>query len=395
MSQWPNPSIDPDTRGWFPIFSILLAITSTVVVCLRLGSIRKASQPLGLDDYLACVSWVFALLFTATCIAGTMKYGFNRHIWDVPASMHSPAALVEWLSVFFYFCCTGVTKISVLYFHRRLDPPCTKMFERIMRAFIVVTGASTLAFILAQSLLCHPTSDYWRVPNPAAAAVGHRSCGSQHVFYPFQGSFSSFSTAYSIMLPVLVMRNLPMSKIQRYGLRVATILGLIVLAAGIARTVFLARLVNSSNGDATWNAFMVFVWSDLECQLSLICASGPFLQRYLSEYPNVPIVYIDPESKSRSHSVVSRVGSSFSGQLRRSLPFRRSHSPRQVDISRPQAVEIPEWEFETLQSARLSNSPLDVETYERYLAGHYGPAPPPKDSRELFDQYRREHGEIL
>lgn len=145
------------------------------------------------------------------------------------------------------------------------------------------------------------------------------------------------------------------------------------------------------------NGYNVFVWAQLECQLAIICASLPFLQRYFSQYRGAPVVFVNRDNQnSRNDSVMSRVGSSLSGQIKR-LPFGRSSSPRQLEISRPRlqphASEIPEWEFETF--AASPKSPEDEINYDRYLAGRYGPPVPPKDSRDLFDQHRREHGQIV
>jgi hypothetical protein len=145
------------------------------------------------------------------------------------------------------------------------------------------------------------------------------------------------------------------------------------------------------------NGFNVFVWSQIECQSLLICASAPYLQRFTSHYPTIPIVYVYQNSEGRNDSVMSRVSSSLSGQIKR-LPFGRTNSPRNIDISRPRppAVMIPEWEFEALQLPRPTRSPVNEQNYDRYLAGMYGPPAPPKDIRKVFDQYRHErHGEIV
>lgn len=56
---------------------------------------------------------------------------------------------------------------------------------------------------------------------------------------------------------------------------------------------------------------------------------------------------------------------------------------------------IPAWEFETLESPRQTGSPVGEITYEQYVMGKFGPPAPPKDSRALFEEYRREHGEMV
>ncbi|KAF2001441.1 hypothetical protein P154DRAFT_619451 [Amniculicola lignicola CBS 123094] len=395
MAQWPSPNTtDPITRGWLPPYAISLAALSTVAVFARLWSqLRKTADGLRLDDWLAFVAWIFAISFTVVCMTGIFAYGFDRHMWDVPSEYHSRAALTQWLSEGAFILSACLTKISILCFFRRLDPPCPSGLRRLIYFFIALTVGSSVACLLAQILVCRPTSDYWRIPT--LLEDRERSCESQQIYYPFQGSLDCISTLYSIVIPILVLRNLPMSENQRRGLRAVCVLGLVVLAAAITRTIFLSILASSSNGDATWNSFNVFVYAQIECHLSLICASVPFLHRYFLQYPRVPIVYSAPQGKNRSDSVVSRVSSSLSGQIKRSLHLGRKQTQQQAEISRPQAVEIPEWEFQALESPRAARFPVNGEEYDRYVAGRYGPPAPPKDSRTLFEQYRREHGEMV
>ncbi|KAF2653006.1 hypothetical protein K491DRAFT_780614 [Lophiostoma macrostomum CBS 122681] len=394
VSQWPETnSINPTTRGWYPPYTVTLTSASVVILATRLWPhAKRRPHDFGLDDLVCGLAGAFALLFSAMTIAGTLKYGFDRHMWDVPPRLHNSAALIAWLSQGAFIISTSLTKISVLLFFRRLEH-CTKGLRNIIYAFIGCTVAFTISCLLTEMLLCRPTADYWRIPD--FNHLSERSCASQHTYYPLQGFFETLSTFYSILIPVLVLRNLPMSQFQRQGLRVISLGGLIVLGAGIARTVFLSRLVDSDNGDATWNTLPVFICSQLECSLSLICASIPSLQPYGPRYPGLPVVHTEPTNGLRKESVVSRVSSSLSGQIQR-LPLGRSSSPRNLEISRPQAVEIPNWEFAAIQSPRAAHSPADEHTYDRYLAGMYGPPAPPKDSRHLFDEYRRErHGEIV
>lgn len=131
---------------------------------------------------------------------------------------------VEWLSEGAFIFSTGLAKISVLCFFRRLEPPCTKAMKLIIYAFIAFTAAYSLGCILTQVLLCRPTAAYWDIPSRNHSV--QRSCTSQHVFYPVQGSLDALSTFYCIMIPVLIVRNVPMSQFQRTGLRLVSIASL-------------------------------------------------------------------------------------------------------------------------------------------------------------------------
>jgi hypothetical protein len=171
---------------------------------------------------------------------------------------------IQWLSEGAFILSTCFTKISVLCFFSRLDLPITLALKRIIYVFMAFTAGYSVACLLVQTLLCHPISAYWTIPEPNNTS--HRSCTSQHIYYPLQGSLSSFSTLYSMAIPVLTLRNLPMPQYQRTGMRMMSTFGLwlvlplhiqnmlicdSVVGVGITRTFFLFRLADSANGDAT------------------------------------------------------------------------------------------------------------------------------------------------
>ncbi|KAF2687902.1 hypothetical protein K458DRAFT_485078 [Lentithecium fluviatile CBS 122367] len=397
ISQWPQPNlVDPIMRSWLSIYSITLTVITTLIVSARLWTqVRNSAFGFGLDDAFISGAWMFSILLGALCLLGTINYGFDKHIWDVPSTLYSGAALIQWLSEGAFTISVCLMKTSVLIFYRRLEPPCTGSFKKIIYVFIAFTAGYTLACLLTGILLCQPVSAYWAIPE--ASTVTGRTCAGQGIYYLLHGTLGTFSTFYTIAIPFLVLRNIPLSQSQRNALNAVSVVALSVVGAGVARTVFLFRLADSPNGDATWNGFNVFVCAQLECQLAIICASLPSLHTYFTPNPSVPIVYYTNNTKHGS--IVSRVSSSLSSQIRR-LSMARTASPKNAHVSepRPRAVEIPQWEFETLESPRYAGcsvSPVDEITYEQYVRGQFGPPAPPKDSRALFDQYRREHGEMF
>ncbi|KAF2274833.1 uncharacterized protein EI97DRAFT_459800 [Westerdykella ornata] len=393
---WPQPFPSPATRGWYSPYAVTLASLAIAVVIARLISqARKSTKGLGIEDLFACLALIFCLLYAASTISGALAYGFNRHMWDVPDELYRPAALVYWLSETMFILSAGFVKISVLCFYRRLEPPCTAAIKKIIWVLMIFTTAYTIGCLLGHVLLCHPVAAYWDVPSRSDAIQG-RACGNQQTLYLVEGPLDLFSTLYCIIIPALVLRNLPMSSFQRNGFHALVLVSLSALGAAIARAVFLYQLTHSVDGDATWRSLNVFACAQFELSVSLACASAPFLQRFASQYPRFPIVDPYQQSKGTTGSVVSRVSSSLSGQIKR-LPFARNPSPRITEISSPppRALEIPEWEFEAFHITQRPQSPIDEQSYDRYLAGMYGPPAPPKDIRQLLDQYRREHGEIV
>ncbi|KAF1963328.1 hypothetical protein CC80DRAFT_587760 [Byssothecium circinans] len=398
ISHWPKPNnVDPETRSWFLAFSVCLMVLTTIVFLLRISAQAKTRNAgLGLDDGLMFCAWVFAVLLTVACFIGTLEYGFDRHLWDVDSALYSRAALVQWLSEGAFVLSTTLTKISVLCFYRRLDPPCTTAFRRAIYVFIALTGCYSIACILAQILLCHPTSAYWTIAK--SHLQPEKKCASQRLYYAMQGVLDTTSTAYTIAILYFGLRDVPMILSHRSTLKVIFICSFSVVVAAIARTVFLACLVNSVVGDATWNGFNVFVSAQLECQLAIIFASLPYLHSYISHGHSVRNVFYNNNS-NRNDSVMSKISSSLSSPFKR-LSFARSISPRNLQISppRPQTqIEIPEWNG-PIHSPRHQispSSPVDEITYEQYVRGNFGPPAPPKDLGLLFDEHKREHGVLV
>lgn len=146
------------------------------------------------------------------------------------------------------------------------------------------------------------------------------------------------------------------------------------------------------------NGFDVFVSSALEFQLAIFFASLPYFRAYIVPNTSVPIVLY---ANTKHESAAPKVNSPVSENKR--PPLSRIASTRNASIvslakTRPLAVEIPEWEFAMLDTPRYAGScasPMSEVSYEQYARGQWGPPAPPKDSQAMFDQYRREHGEVI
>lgn len=396
IAQWPKPNdFNPTTRSWLPVYSATLAVVSTFAICARIWrQAKRSTKGLGLDDWLMCAAWAFAIFYTALLMRGELNFGFDRHIWDVSSTLYSSAALTQWLSEGTFTIGMALIRISVLSFYRRLETPCTGTFRKIIYALMIFTACYTIACLMTLLLLCRPISAYWTI----LGRNGERKCSSQTVYYLFNGILDITATLYTILVPLLALSNLPMSQLHRNALRVFAITSFSVVGAAIARAVYLFRLADSKNGDATWNGFNVFVCSALEFQLAIFFASLPYLRSYLVPNTSVPIVlYANTKHESPAPKTTSSVAETKRPSLSR-VASTRNGSIASVSKIRPLAVEIPEWEFAMLDTPRYAGScasPMSEVSYEQYARGQWGPPAPPKDSQAMFDQYRREHGEVI
>ncbi|PPJ54238.1 hypothetical protein CBER1_05157 [Cercospora berteroae] len=285
IASWPPPNYDnPERRAWMPIFGGILQCVTTVLFTTRLG-LRAGGQAggFGLDDALLVPAFLAGTVFTAFCLLASESYGMDRHIWDVRPERFEKIVLAGWAAQLAFLVSTCSTKISVLLFYRRLtEGSCHKLWKYLIVGAIAFTASYCIALVLALIFNCSPTDAYWKSYDPKYTANYH--CTDTKVLNPLSGALSILSDVYSVLLPMAIMAKLKATRRQKIALNVVFSFGFLVVGAGVARTYYLERL--GTHWDITWLGFDVLVWSQLELQLAIICASAPALRvlfrRYLS-----------------------------------------------------------------------------------------------------------------
>ncbi|KAK5010914.1 hypothetical protein LTR28_006946 [Elasticomyces elasticus] len=126
-----------------------------------------------------------------------------------------------------------------------------------------------------------PLDAYWKAFD--LTYTGKYHCANTSVSNPFVGTLSVVTDIYSVVLPGILLRNLRIPTQQKIGLNIIFGLGALVAVAGVVRTYYLT-LLSGDDYDTTWTGFNVFIWSQLECQLAIICACAPCLKALFTKY---------------------------------------------------------------------------------------------------------------
>ena len=225
-------------------------------------------------------------MFTTVAMLSCIRYGTNRHVWDVPFEDFEYTALMAWLSEVAFLISTCSTKVSVLLFYRRLvQGTFSKRWKWSTIAAIIFTVCYCVAFTLVLVFNCRPTEAYWK----ALSLTWNKDyqCTNTKMLNPVSGVLSVVSDLYSVILPIGMLRHFETDRRKKIALNAVFALGLLVVAAGAVRTYYLAKL--GTNYDITWVGFDVFIWADLEVQLAIICASAPALRVLFRQYLKDPI----------------------------------------------------------------------------------------------------------
>ncbi|TID22645.1 hypothetical protein E2P81_ATG01771 [Venturia nashicola] len=283
IAKWPPPNFtNPQRRTWFIPYSVTLFLLASLVVAARLWTrMNRKAGVYGLDDSFILGAWISGAGFTALGIYGVHSAGLDRHVWDLLPEECVRSGLMAWCTEIFFLTGLCLTKISVLLFFRRLiDGSHSPLIKKSIWAaigFIVAYYASFLSFLI---FACNPTDATWKSLN--IGWTGKYKCADREVVDPLNGVFSVLSDFYSIIIPVLVVYRLTMPASRKAVLYFVFCCGLVVLGAGIARTVWLARLYTDPLRDQTWVGYDLLVWGTLEINMALICASAPAMKGFFS-----------------------------------------------------------------------------------------------------------------
>ncbi|KAF2434915.1 hypothetical protein EJ08DRAFT_438029 [Tothia fuscella] len=98
-------------------------------------------------------------------------------------------------------------------------------------------------------------------------------------------ALSVISDAYSVILPTLLLLRLNMTMRRRIVLGFIFGVGILVVIAGIIRTVYVRRLEGDSI-DKTWLLSSVFIAGIAECNIGIVCACAPSLTSYFHSFRN-------------------------------------------------------------------------------------------------------------
>lgn len=245
-------------------------------------------------------------MFTADSIIFTGKANGGRHVWDVKPDLRSYAVLCMWLAQFSFLICSGCTKVSILFFYRRLvGGTYSRKWYYCVWFAILFTIAYTIAFCIMLLVDCRPTRAYWMAFDIKYAITQDYVClKDSNVINAVAGVCAAISDLYAVALPCVITWHHKVPRRQRIALNAIFCLGFVVVAAGGVRTYWLISkslpliakcscslsktriTVTSTSKDVIRSAFNLFVWAQFELQVGIMCASAPalrvFFRRYLS-----------------------------------------------------------------------------------------------------------------
>ncbi|KAL4966792.1 uncharacterized protein BDV14DRAFT_34997 [Aspergillus stella-maris] len=284
LAQWPTPNYhDPPTRGnAVLIASIVFLIFSTTITVLRIYTRLRITCTAGLDDILIVLSLGFTIAMAVILCIATEKWGWTRHIWDVPLDWISLVSKLNLSFQILFSLACSLTKLSLLWFCKRLLIVGSKgiysAYNIAMLVGMAVVAVSSALFILFSIFQCRPIHAYWDLEPQYT-----HTCLNDGAIVFSASTINIFTDVLTTILPMPLIWKLKLPARQRLAVMAIFGLGIVVDVAGAIRTVYVWKSMIASY-DITWEGWPILLAATVEINLGLICASAPALRPLVNSF---------------------------------------------------------------------------------------------------------------
>ncbi|KAJ6155096.1 hypothetical protein N7470_005662 [Penicillium chermesinum] len=251
---------------------VTLVVITAIVVAIRFFVLLRIQRKRPfLDDWLMLFCLVPLTVLTAIGYYGGIHYGLGMHIWG---QYLGPLVVQEkrtfaYLTVYVFQL--FMIKVSVLMFYRRILG-----MSWMITANVILTVAYAVGSLIAILVAPVPIHYYWsQYMDPTGGYYRYN-------FYYFWlgngiANVISDTLIFLVPIPVVWRQNLRL----RQKLIVSCLLGLgvcVIVSSGV-RLHYLTTL--KKNPDITYVMGDIFIWSEVEPCLGIICACFPALQPFV------------------------------------------------------------------------------------------------------------------
>ncbi|TLD15181.1 hypothetical protein PspLS_10722 [Pyricularia sp. CBS 133598] len=276
VATWPPPNhTNPQRRGpALLVIELTILPIALITLLLRLYVRVRIVKSYGWDDWFMVAAAACGLGVTLCTIIATQGFSWNAHIWDLTPEQIVEGRKVSLASQTLFTAATALAKASILLSYLRIAPQ-KSWFRRLTFSALALVSTIGFAAISLFWTQCMPISSYWFLQDPSQVV----NCGVDEGLLAFAQALCNVCTdliVYVLPIPTLAALSLPL------GQRIATIalfsLGLIVVVAGCMRAYWISYVVAANLPDFTWEGYHLWIWTAVECQLSVICGCVPVLK---------------------------------------------------------------------------------------------------------------------
>lgn len=256
------------------IQSAMLGLSSLAVIGRIWIRLALVNTRLAADDWAIMVSLAFAVAFVADVITQT-KYGLGQHIADLPPDTNFSESLkLFYIGEAIYYVTVGTTKIAILFLYLRLA--VNKTLRIVIWGTMAFVAATVVGCVVAGLFQCNPIAFAWD------KTITGGTCFNVTALFYSNAGLNIFQDVFIYILPMRMLSDIQIPRKQKVALIAVFAVGGFVCITGMLRLDSLRTA--SVSKDPTWDNFGSAIWSGIESNIGIVCASLPHFKPLLTRY---------------------------------------------------------------------------------------------------------------
>ncbi|TVY85526.1 Satratoxin biosynthesis SC1 cluster protein [Lachnellula suecica] len=268
------------------LFSVIARLVARILV-LRIA---------GRDEAAIIAAMICSLALLVATVGETSR-GLGRHESEINQKDAQDLRKYLFTSVVFYHATLGLTKTSIIFQYLRVfyDTPIRIACWAVLTivSFYSISAVSTSIFT------CRPVAAFW---DKSIEGDCFKTGGFLYFFHP---SFNILTDLVLITLPLPMLSTLSLPRKQKIGLMLVFTLGGFVCVVSIVR--LYSVVVSVKSNDLSFTNTSIALWSIIEANVGIICASLPTIRPLLVRY--LPCTFSRRETSNLTTRTVT--GSDF------------------------------------------------------------------------------------
>ncbi|KAI4166704.1 MAG: hypothetical protein LQ343_007827 [Gyalolechia ehrenbergii] len=246
--------------GGLSAFCIAGEIIVVVAVLLRVYSRKVARIALQADDFTLIVAMVLSVAAVILFDVRVYHWGMGRHWYSLSTATQVKFEQIDYAFNLCYTTGYPLSRISLVLLYHRIF--VQRWFRNICWFFIAVFSGYMISTVIVDSLLRIPVRAYWdRTVTP------ERSVDLVKL-YIANAAFNITTDSILLLLPISIVWQLSMTRIQKLGLTAIFGMGALTLVASIARLVFFYQVRTE---DISYTLVPIVWWTSAELFLGILC----------------------------------------------------------------------------------------------------------------------------
>ncbi|KAI0538548.1 hypothetical protein GGR58DRAFT_467673 [Xylaria digitata] len=259
---------NPEVVALIVLSTTLTSISFIIVLSRSIVRFLMIFKP-GLDDYMILGALLFTIAYQATIYVIKLHGGMGMPIMTLSSNEMATFLKGTFAIEIFYYTIVFSVKSSIIFMYQRFAIWAT--FKRLCfgtNVLIVTFYVVCIATTLGQ---CTPLEKAWDVTR-----ILPGECINTTIFFYFTSGFNILTDVWILLLPIPTLRSLKISRHSRYVLY--GIFGIGSFATAMSCVRLYSIHIYTLAEDPFKDGVLVNLWSMVEVNIAIICASIPALK---------------------------------------------------------------------------------------------------------------------